>query len=323
MTDKRIRVAIAGCGGIARAHAKAYHSNNDLCELVACMDVSSEARDAFAVAFGGTPYESMEALLAEVRPDAISICAPPDSHLPIATLAAERGVAILCEKPLARNLAEAEAMVALVERTGVPFMNALCHRFHGPVLQARDLLQNGTIGRPIHFYNRFAFRFAGVENRWFTRREVAGGGVVLDTAVHSLDIYRFLIGEVANVSARVSITLPIEVEDSATILLQSVDGVTGEISCSWVTPPGESIVRVYGTEGELEIDYTRDPNLRYRTADSGWIDLPYDGPDRFHGEIRHFLKSVTQGVSPSVTVADGARAIALIDAAYRSAGVLG
>jgi len=317
----RIRVAIIGCGGIAKAHAKAYAASQDLCQVVACADVVGSAAQAFGGEFGCAAYLDTAKMLDAVKPDAVSICSPPSGHLPAVRLAAERGIAVLCEKPLARNLAEANEMVEVVERQGIIFMNALCHRFHGPVNQTRKMLQEGKLGKLVHFYNRFAFRFDGVEKRWFTDPEIAGGGILLDTAVHSLDLFRYLVGEVAAISAQVSTTLPVAVEDSAALLMRSTSGVLGEISCSWVTPPGEAIVRLYGTEGMAELDYNAQPNLRYRLAGGEWITVPYEGPDRFTGETRHFLECVRDGVTPSITVRDGARVMELLAQAYSLARV--
>ena len=123
----RIRVGLVGCGGIgAGGHARAYAANSDVCDLVACADLRAEAADALADKYGCQSYSDVASMLDTVKPDAISICTPPAGHLPVARLAAERGVAILCEKPLVRNMEEADEMVALVQRTGVPFMTAFC-----------------------------------------------------------------------------------------------------------------------------------------------------------------------------------------------------
>ncbi|MHB0855997.1 MAG: Gfo/Idh/MocA family protein [Anaerolineae bacterium] len=316
---RKLRVALIGCGGIASAHATAYCACPDLCELVAGSDVSLAAANKLAEEFGFRAYTDTLRMLEEVAPDAVSICTPPVWHLPMARLAAQRGIAILCEKPLARNLPEADEIVALVRETGVLFMNALCHRFHGPINQLRSLITDGVVGQPVHWHNRFAFRFEGVQDRWFTNPEIAGGGVLLDTAVHSLDIFRYVVGEVRSIRAEVSTHLPIPVEDSAMLLVTSETGVTGEISCSWVTPPGESTITLYGTEATARLDYEADPNLSYQVAGRPWTPVPYTGPDRFEGEIRHFCECVRDGISPRITVEDGARAIALIDEAYRTA----
>ena len=98
--------------------------------------------------------------------------------------------------------------------------------------------------------NRFGFRFARAGKSWFTEAEVAGGGILIDTLVHSIDIFRALTGdEIDSARAEVSSALPIEVEDSASLLIRSSGGVLGTLNCSWVTPVSEAIVRIYGTEG--------------------------------------------------------------------------
>ncbi|MHB1356531.1 MAG: Gfo/Idh/MocA family protein [Anaerolineae bacterium] len=317
----KVRIAIVGCGGIANAHINAYHANQEQCEVVACADTVSDAAQAFGAKHGIPAFSDVATMLDTIKPDAISICTPPIGHLPVTILAAERGMHILCEKPLARNTAEAQEMVALVKRHGILFMNGLCHRFHGPINQAKDLFASGTLGKLIHFYNRFASRFDDVEKRWFVDPEISGGGVLYDTAVHSVDIFRYVVGEVSTIQAQMSTTLPIRSEDSAALLLGSVDGVSGDIACSWITPPPEWIIRLYGTDGTAEIDYSAEPNLRYRLAKGDWISVAYAGPDRFTLEIRHFLECVQNGKTPCISVEEGARTIELIQAAYASTGI--
>jgi len=315
----KIRVAIIGCGGIGSgAHAPAYVANADLCELVACADVDRAAAERLAEKNHCQAYGDVAAMLDAERPDAVSICTPPVGHLPSVRLAAERDIAILCEKPMTRDLPEANEMVALVEETGVTFMTAFCHRFHGPVRLLKGLIDAGKLGTVIQYYNRFSGLFANVEQRWFSQAEIAGGGNLMDTTVHSIDLFRFLVGEVRAISAQTRTVLPISVEDTATLLLRSEGDVLGEMSCSWVTQPGEAVIRVYGTEGTAEIDYGADPSLRYWNNGT-WVEVPWSGPDRFTSEVRHFLECLRDHQTPSITVHDGARAIALLDAAYRSA----
>ena len=149
---------------------------------------------------------------------------------------------------------------------------------------------------------------------------MAGAGILLDTTVHSVDLFRHLVGEVAWVSAQVSRTVTTEVEDSAAILLRSGTGALGEIACSWVSPPGEATVRLYGTEGSAVLDYDDETLLRYSASGSGgWVELRYPGPDRFTNEVAHFLDCIVGSAAPAVTPEDGARAVEIIDAAYRSA----
>jgi predicted dehydrogenase len=122
----RICVATIGCGGIAKAHAKAYAASLDLCQIVACADVVGSAAQAFGGEFGCAAYLDTAKMLDAVKPDAVSICSPPSGHLPAVRLAAERGIAVLCEKPLARNLAEANEMVEVMDYCPLRGAGSLC-----------------------------------------------------------------------------------------------------------------------------------------------------------------------------------------------------
>jgi predicted dehydrogenase len=240
-------------------------------------------------------------------------------HLPVAQAAAQRRIAVLCEKPPARTLAETEAIVAAMTQSNTLLQFAFCHRFHQPVMQACTLIAGGRLGQVVQIYNRFGFRFARAGQSWFTEREIAGGGILIDTLVHSIDIFRALVGEVANVAAATSTTLPaIKVEDSASLLVIGVKGTLGVLTCSWVTPISEAEIRIYGTEGEAIIDYAQSEGLRYKlTGDAAWTQLPFDQPDRFFQQAHHFLDCVASGRQPSVTGQDGIAVMRVVDAAYR------
>ncbi|MCC6456944.1 MAG: Gfo/Idh/MocA family oxidoreductase [Caldilineaceae bacterium] len=317
----RIRVGVVGAGGIGGAHLRAYAAWPDLCEIVAVADVHLPAAQERAAQFGARAFQEYTQMMDETQPDAISICTPPNLHLPIAQAAATRKIAVLCEKPPSRTLAETESLVTALEQQHTILQFAFCHRFHRPVIQAQELIGAGQLGKVVQIYNRFGFRFARAGHSWFTDSEVAGGGILIDTLVHSVDIFRTLAGEVAHVSASISTTLPIQVEDSAMLLATSVEGVLGALTCSWVTPVSEAEVRIYGTEGEAVIDYGQPDGLRYQlSGESAWTQLPFDGPDRFVCQAEHFLQTVAVGGTPAVGGQDGIAVMKVIDAAYRSAG---
>jgi predicted dehydrogenase len=315
----KIRVAVIGTGGIGGVHLRAYNDWPDLCEIVGMADVNLPAAEEKAATYGGKAFENYERMLDEVKPHAVSICTPPNAHLAAVQAAAARNISVLCEKPPARTITETEAIVAAMSQSKGVFQFAFCHRFHQPVVQAREMIAAGVFGRVVQIYNRFGFRFDRAGKSWFTDREVAGGGILIDTLVHSIDIFRGLVGEVAHVSASVSTTLPVQVEDSASILVTSASGVAGSLNCSWVTPVSEAEFRIYGTEGEAVIDYGQSGGLRYRLANQAdWAQLPFDKPDRFTLQAEHFLKCAASGETPIVGGADGIAVMKVIDAAYRS-----
>jgi UDP-N-acetylglucosamine 3-dehydrogenase len=317
----KIRVAVIGAGGIGGTHLRAYAALNDLCEIVAVADVDPAAAAARGAEFGAAPYPDYRTLLDSAKPDAISICTPPNVHRAVVEAAAERHIAILCEKPPARTLAETQAIVDTVTASGTLLQFAFCHRFHEPVQQARALIESGRLGRLVQMYNRFGFRFARAGQSWFTQKEIAGGGVLIDTLVHSVDLFRALTGsEITTVSASTSTTLPgLEVEDSASLLVTSASGVAGSLNCSWVTPVSEAEIRLYGSEGQVVIDYAQAGGIRYQLAGmDGWVQEPFEGPDRFTAQARFFLNCVQTGAAPRVGGHDGLQVMRVIEGAYQS-----
>lgn len=315
----KIKIGIIGAGGIAKVHLQAYSHFPERCQIVGIADIIEAAATAKARQFGGQAYTDAERMLDEAKPDAISICTPPKFHLPAVKAASQRGIAVLCEKPPARNLAETEAIAAAMQNQLLQF--AFCHRFHPPLIAAQALIQSGALGKLVQIENRFGFRFARAGNSWFTDADIAGGGILIDTLVHSIDIFRALTNdEVASAHAQTSATLPIAVEDSASLLLRSQRGIIGSLNCSWVTPVSEAIARVYGTEGQAIIDYNSQAGLRYRLADEAdWTERRFDEPDRFHAQADHFLRCIETGQAPLVSGQDGIAVMGVIAAAYQSA----
>jgi predicted dehydrogenase len=316
----KLRVAVIGAGGIGGTHLNAYAALPDLCEVVGVADVALPAAQEKAAPFGAPAFADPRAMLDALKPQAVSICTPPKEHLPLAEAVAARGIACLCEKPPARTLGETEAIVQAFGAAGAVLQFAFCHRFHLPVMQAQELIASGRLGRIIQIYNRFGFRFGRAGHSWFTDAEVAGGGVLIDTLVHSVDIFRALAGEITHVDAAVSTTLPVAVEDSASMQVVSESGAIGSLNCSWVTPVSEAEVRIYGTEGEALIDYGQPHGLRYRLAgEAEWTVLPFDSPDRFVRQAEHFLRCAAAGSQPLVGGSDALAVMRVIEAAYRAA----
>ncbi len=317
----KTRVAVIGAGGIAGAHLRAYAAHNDRCEIVGIADIDAKAAQSRADEFGGTAFSDGLTMLERLQPDAISLCTPPKYRLPFVEAAAARGIALLCEKPPARTLAETQAIVDAMRGHLLQF--AFCHRFHAPVNAAQELIREGKLGALVQIENRFAFRFSRAGNSWFTDADIAGGGILIDTLVHSIDIFRALTGqEIECVQAQVSSTLPIEVEDSASLLLRGGGGVLGTLNCSWVTPVADAFVKIHGAEGQAVIDYNAAAGLRYKLADDDdWTEMAIDAPDRFTRQAAHFLDCVEGKSEPLVGGEDGLAVMRVIESAYESAGV--
>jgi UDP-N-acetylglucosamine 3-dehydrogenase len=317
-----MRVGVVGCGGIGQTHLRAYRALG--VAPAALAEPNPNALAAAQASYGGQPFADYREMLASASLDAISICTPPATHAEIAEAALAAGVAVLCEKPLAPTVAACEAIVAAASRSGVLLTVGFCHRFQPHIEALRRLIEDGALGAVLMFRNRFAGHLRAVENSWFARPELAGGGVMLDTCVHSVDLFRHLVGEPERVQALTATTATelgpaLAVEDSAIISLRTASGALGVIEASWRTPPGEWTVAVYGTAGTALMDYGTD-ELRLRLAsEEEWRTVAVPAGDRFEREIGHFLACVRGNETPRVTAEDGLAATRILAAAYDSA----
>jgi predicted dehydrogenase len=310
-----LKIGLIGCGGIGAVHARSWAKVDGAAVTAAC-----DADLAKAEATGARAYADVDAMLASEQLDAVDICTPPHVHSSIARAALERGLAVLCEKPLARNPAEAREITEAAERAGKTLMTAFCHRFEPGVEYVHGMIRDGKLGRVLMFRNRFGTRFNGVEDRWFSSADIAGGGALMDTSVHSVDLFRHLVGEVADQSAAVNTFNPAikGVEDSVAMVLKSTDGAIGVIEASWMTPWSSNVVEIYGELGAAVIDYDSG-ETRYRLqGDDSWTKAVLSDGNRFVEELRHFAAVLRGDTSLRVTGQDGLRAVEVIHGAYSS-----
>lgn len=282
---KSIRVGLIGSGGIAVAN---HIPGIRLCrqaEVTALCDPSPDALAAAAAATGVTRlYRDPAELLRDAPVDAVIIATPNHVHRDIAVAAAESGRHVLCEKPLALTVAEAEEMVDAAERAGVRHMTAFTYRFVPAMQYMKHLVATGAVGQPWHFR---AQRFQDWGRRalgWRQRRREAGSGEVGDMLSHRLDFGHFLIGPIASVMARTGQIWrtrldaagqeePSDTEDWVGCLAEFEGGVTGVFESSKTatgyagTVTSRDYCEVNGSDGAVIYELS-DP-LRVRVAARG------------------------------------------------------
>jgi len=311
-----IRVLVVGCGRVGRIHLERWRTTAGAIVASVCDTVGARALEA-ADTVGATAHTDWREALAAGGIDVVDICVPPTDHAPIASAAFAQGRHVLCEAPLGRTPEEARAIVEASARADRLLMPGFCHRFHPPVMVARDLVVNDDLGRVAMFRARFSSLLAGAGDRWLSDPVSSGGGVLLDSAIHAIDLFRHLVGEVEKASGRLASFLPgLRVEDSAAILLESDAGAIGVVEASWATPGGRNVVEIYGSAGACIVDYDEDC-VEYKTADMAvWQKRANEGPDRYQREIRHFADAVRGYERLRVTGADGLRANEIVAGLY-------
>ncbi len=321
MADK-LRVGIVGCGGIARAHLAGYRNAEDV-EVVSVFDVAAPAAQALAAESGARVAESIADMIRLDKPDAVSICTPPGVHLANSAPFLAAGIPVLCEKPLELNARTAAKLAAAAQRSRALFMTAFCHRFHPAIVELKKLIDAGTLGKPVLFRNIFG-GYIDMKGNHRARPEMSGGGVIVDNGSHSVDLFRFLVGEPTSVQAMAGhVAQKLPIEDFGMIALERNGKVFGEILSSYSLKVCGNWVEWYGTRGTAAVSYWNEgqPDLACKVEGAqGWTAVDCSAlPDRFTAEVGHFITCIRTGRrKPAVSASDGYRAAVIIQAAYQS-----
>jgi predicted dehydrogenase len=274
---------------------------------------------------GLTCYANHADLLAREALDGIVIAAPPRSHAEQVIDALTSNVHVLCEKPMAMDVAECERIVSAASASSKTTTIAFCHRFEPAVRRLHELIRDGVLGELVLFRCVFAYRLEDDVRSWLRDSALSGGGVLADSGTHAIDLFRYLVGEVNEVTCFMSRTKPsVEraqgVEDNALISLRS-GSCLGSVALSWRAAPWEGTVEVIGLNGRALVHYgsSEGASLHLRTGVTEWQSLPVAHADRFQLQIEHWLECVAGRDTPQVTVHDGLEATRLLLRAYESA----
>ena len=310
----------------AHGHAHAYAANLRAIagvELIGVADDDAARGLVFAERHGIRAYTSVDALLAE-HLDGVLICSANQQHRALTELAAQHTRHILCEKPIATTIADAEAMIAACASAGAKLQIAFPVRFAPPVLRLRSLLQSGALGQ---IYSLKATNHGQMPGGWFVDRALAGGGAVIDHTVHVIDLLRwFFDAEVSEVYAEVGIGLlhdGLGIDDAGLLSFKLSNDAYGTLDTSWSRPAafptwGDVTIEVVAERGWARLDAFRQQlavysNRANRTQWVGW------GSDMDLGLMRDFVAMIAEGREPSITGRDGLKALEVALAAYQSA----
>jgi len=322
MTQPRtpLRICVVGCGRIAQTHLEAIAAV-DSATLTAVAEPRAEAAQAAVERFGGRHFaDALDPAIIDLA-DAVIVAAPPAHHASLAGHYLERGLHVLCEKPLTVGVADAVGLLALAERHERVLMMASKFRYVDDVMQAKALLASGGLGDVVLYDNAFCGRVAMGE-RWNSNPSVGGGGVLIDNGSHSADIARYLLGPLVAVQAQWGpSTQGLPVEDTARLQFKTRAGALGSVDLSWSLAKGtEHYIGVYGTQGTLLVGwkgsrYQQEGSAGWQTFGSG-----YSKKAAFESQLRNFVGTIRGEARPLITPEDALASVRVIEAAYRSAG---
>jgi predicted dehydrogenase len=277
----------------------------------------------------GFPVESdlLRALEAH-RPDAVIVSNPTALHLDVAIPAAERGCAILLEKPVSDSLQGVDRLQEAARRSGAKILMGLQFRYHPSLRRVARLISEGEIGRIISAHVHYG-EYLPAWHPWedyrqgYAARSDLGGGVLL-TQCHALDYLPWLVGRVESIWGYVGklSDLEVDVEDTAEIGLRFTDGPLGTVHLDYAQQPPSHTVSMTGTRGTIECDLLGGAVRLFRAERGAWHEFPMpEGWERnsmFLDEMRHFLGVVKGDVQPACPLGDGVRVMEMIDAVRAS-----
>ena len=335
-----VNIGIIGCGGISiRRHAPEYAANPKA-KLIGFFDpVESRAVD-MVQQYGGKAYKSYEELLADPKIDAVSVCSSNSTHAEISIAALKAGKHVLCEKPMATSVKDAEEMIVASEKAGKNLMIGHNQRFFAAHAKAKEILLSGEMGRVLTFRTAFSHRGPEVPsvtknaNSWFFNKEAAILGVMGDLGIHKADLIRWLIrDDIEEVMAAV-MTLDkkgpdgklIEIDDNAICILKSKSGIRGTLTAGWtnygknakddwtVLYCTEGLMKLYcNSDYPLEIVKRNGERVTYRFEQD-----PYNQGGIKSGIIDQFIDSIVNNKSPEISGEEGLAALKIVFACMES-----
>lgn len=339
---RKLRVAIVGCGGISDIHLRTFAEMPDV-EVVAGVDLRPERR-AWAQEKHGVKrvYSDWKSMLRELKPDAVDVCTPNGQHAPVAIGASNAGCHVFVEKPMAMTPSECNRMIAAARKARKVLVTGFQYRYHPTTQMIRRFSDEGRLGR-IMFAQCRALRRRGVPN-WgvFGRKDLQGGGPMIDIGVHVIEMTHYAMGRPRPVAATGNIWTYMgnrksdvvsgwpnwdwksyTVEDFAVGHVRFENGAVMHIEamfCGHI----EKDVWTFSLTGDKG-SCTWDPAALFTDQAGTMVNitpawLPQgDFPSMFKSKLRNFVDGCLKGTALEAPGEDGLAVQKIIDGVYRSA----
>ena len=315
--------AVIGLGsfGIKRAGAI---KNSKLAKLVAIHDVNHVNAEKASKALE-VPISSYEDIIKNPEIDVVCVSTPNKFHKTIIIDALKSGKNVFCEKPYVRNTEEAKEILQITKNSKGKLQLASNHRFFESVMFAKKLVEKGTIGEVLSFNGRIGHNGERLKDSWFWKKEISGGGTLLDNGCHLLDLSRLFVGNFTSGKGLTSNSYwkNIEVEDTASGIFKTDQGKTATIYCSWRLFSGYFFFEINGSNGYINVDGRFDThggdkiywsNNKEKKLLSK--DFSHLKPNSYLLEIDNFINNLKTNKKCSPSAEDGLEIMKMIEYIY-------
>jgi predicted dehydrogenase len=325
-----MRVGIVGAGLQARRRGPVLQQFPNT-ELVVVSAAHLEGAEKLAARLGCEAAQGWETVVSRDDLDAIIVATPPHLHAAISLSALRNGLHVLCEKPLARTLDEAKAMIVGAEAAGRILKCGFNHRHHPGIQQARMWFEEGRIGESIFVRARYGIGGrSDYEHEWRADPEIVSGGHLMEQGIHAVDLVHWFLGGFSQVTAFTETRFwkigPLE--DNAFALYRTPSGAVASIHSSLTQWKNLFSFELFGSDGYIVVEglgggYGAERAIfgkRDFTAPFAEEVVEFRGEDRsWQEEWKEFVSAVEEERQPLGTAVDGLEAMRLVFAAYESA----
>ncbi len=347
---RKIKTGVIGCGKVGDYHAQCYSQLENSDFTAVCNHNIGRAK-TFGEKYGVPAFDSVTQMVRETGVEAVSICTPHPAHMAMAVEAAELGLHVAIEKPLASTLADCDAIIRAVEKSGVTGSMVCQRRFYKPVQRVHQAIVDGKLGKPIlGSLNMLGWRDMNYyhSDPWRGTWKGEGGGVLVNQSVHQMDLLLWYMGQIDSLYGMWdTLNHPeLEVDDTAVAVIRFRSGALGTLSVSNSQNPALfGNVRVHGSNG-ASVGVQTDGGAMFIAGMTGIAEPPVndlwtvageesllaqfqeedraffesvDSTTYYHKQqLKDFLDAILAHRSPLVTLEDGRRTVELFTAIYRS-----
>ncbi len=325
-----MKAAVIGCGSISRMHLEALE-NNQKTEIIAVADIKPERADSAAEKYGAKAYYSFDELLKNEKPDCVHICTPHYLHTSMAIKALEAGINVITEKPCSVTTDEVDALRNAQQSSGKQVGVCFQNRYNACVQYVADVIANGSMGK-IKSIRAFVTWDRGADyysDDWHGTLDKECGGVLINQAIHTVDIVQYFGGDCQKVTAHVSndhLKGIIEVEDTASLLMELDGGVRAILYATTAYAENSGVmIEIAFEKGTLRLE----GETLYSIGADGKITEICERPQAVHhGQsywgashgslINDFYDCLESGEKFIIDAFEGGKAAKIVAAAYES-----
>lgn len=310
----KYRVCVIGAGGIAQAHLRAAQAMPEL-EIAAVSDTMPERLAQTAHAFAAKPYTDYQTMIVSEKPDIAVVALPPYLHMEAAVCCANQGVHVLLEKPMAMNTKQCDEIIASAARNRITLMIGHTVHYLPSNRKVKQLIDSEELGKLVMINDRRYAQYFDHRLDWFFRKEMSGGGILMNLGSHSIDKLQWFTGsKVTRVKASADFAhAPGNIEGAGAVFAETASGVPGLIFHSGYGGVNQNETELIFTEGIVKLDYRV---MIGRNQE--WEEQTLETNDPYELQFKDMIRSMETGVEPECSGTYARSVIQAVEAVYRS-----